>query len=118
MTNRRILGLKRAKGLLLVITGALALAGTCGIGLIVGIGSAPAVRAQSPPSAVMAPATALPEFDAASIKLIDRSVGGSRGSGPVWFEPGRAFTKNSVTASRMILAAYHFAGFSTFWRAG
>lgn len=59
------------------------------------------VLAGSGALAVLAQSVGAPEFDAVSIKPSVQNK-----NGPMQFEPGRAYS-NSVTAHRIIMAAYH-----------
>lgn len=106
MSNRKIVGLNRAKKFLLAAAGGAALTGPIAIGLIIGVGNAPAVRAQSPapqiaqtsapaptapiqltqvqaappkPALPEPPATPRPKFDVASVK---RCMPGDELTGP------------------------------------
>jgi bla regulator protein blaR1 len=99
MTNRIGQRLNRANKFLLASAGAAALAGP----LIVGIGSAPAVRAQSP-------AVSSPQFEVASIKP-DKS-----GAGPVGMriQPGGLFTAWNVTLEVLLQNAYSMQSFRIF----
>jgi uncharacterized protein (TIGR03435 family) len=143
MANRVALGLNLPRKIALAIAGAAALALPVLIGMVTvpptraqsaaaqpptvapenvvtGTTDAPAKPLQLsqlkptpvPPRATQSPAATLPEFDAASIKPVDPSGGGR--TSVVWFEPGRAFTKNSVTTYRIILAAYHLREYQLF----
>jgi uncharacterized protein (TIGR03435 family) len=76
MSNRELQGLNRAKKLLLAAAGIAALAGPVAIGLVVGVGDAPAVRAQT--------LSTRPKFEVASIRPCnpqDKPTGGGSGSG-------------------------------------
>ena len=92
MSNRRIPGLNYAKKLLLASAGVVALVGPVVVGLVTGVGNAPAIHAQSstpqPPAPVQPaqvntipprkaapqlPTARVPKFDAASIKRCDPS---------------------------------------------
>ncbi len=100
MANRRLAGLNRAKKFLLATAGTLTLAAPVVIGLVIGVGHAPVIHAQSPapqfaqtatpiPNAQMqrtpvttpqSPTTVAPKFDAVSIRPCEpRSGGGGRG---------------------------------------
>lgn len=129
--------LNRAKKLLLASAGVAALAGPVVIGVVIGVGNAPAVRAQSPaaaqPMAKTAPAAPVPAptvqattpqqgaigrttekplaFDAASIKPSNSAMAGDRG-GPGGGGGRLQFSPGrvlgrNVTAKRIILEAYH-----------
>lgn len=123
MSNRRVKGLTRAKKFLLASAGVLALAGPVAIGLVIGIGNAPVIHAQSPApqiaqTAVAAepvqiaqaaaaplpapasqpPTTARPKFDVASIKPCRaEDIGGGRGG------KGGGLKPNSFTPGRLAL---------------
>jgi len=66
MSNRGAQGLNRAKKFLLIAAGTAALLSPVMIGIVMGVGHAPAARAQS--SAQQSPTAPSPRFDAASIK--------------------------------------------------
>ena len=74
MSNRKMPGLNRAKKFLLAATGLAALAGPVAIGLIMSVGNASVIRAQSPQ-------TRRPRFDVASIKPFQAGDGSGRGGG-------------------------------------
>jgi bla regulator protein BlaR1 len=66
MSNQRVQGLNRAKQFLLVAAGTAALLSPVLIGIVMGLGHAPAARAQS--SAQQSPTVPTPKSDVASIK--------------------------------------------------
>ena len=98
MSNRRMAALNPAKKFLLAAAGLAALVGPVATGLIIGVGNAPVIRAQSPtPAAPQAPPTpiqataptvqptvaAIQKFDVASIRPCDPNEvpPGGRGGG-------------------------------------
>jgi bla regulator protein BlaR1 len=77
MNNRGVQGLNRAKKFLLVAAGMAALLSPVMIGIVMGLGHAPAAGAQS--SAQQSPTVPTPKFDAASIKPCQPGDGPGRG---------------------------------------
>ena len=100
MANRTGESLNRAKKFLLATVGIAALAGPFAIGVAIGIDSAPAIRAQSPPAAP------IPKFEVAAIKPCDSNAPSGR-SGKGGPHPGR-LDVNCATVMRLIENAYGF----------
>lgn len=107
MSNRTGQSLTRAKKLLLAGAGVVALAGP----LVIGLGQAPVIRAQSGLTQNASARSEKPlAFDAASIKPSNIGGGGRKGGpggGSLQITPpGRVFGR-SVSAKRIIREAYH-----------
>ena len=85
MSNRGVHGLNRAKKFLLAGAGMVAIAGPFMIGIVMGLGHAPAARAQM---LAQAKAHSQPKFDVASIKPCQPGDGPGRGGGLVGANAG------------------------------
>jgi uncharacterized protein (TIGR03435 family) len=77
MSNRGVQGLNRAKKFLLVAAGMAAVLSPVMIGIVMGLGHAPAAQAQS--TAQQSPTAPAPKFDVASIKPCQPGDGPGRG---------------------------------------
>ena len=100
LSNHGVQGLNRAKKFLLVAAGTAALVSPVMIGIVMGLGHAPAARAQS----------SAPKFDVASIKPcqpgdIAPSTGGRGGGGRINWSPGR-LRAECQTVEQLIREAY------------
>jgi bla regulator protein BlaR1 len=103
MANRGVQRLNRAKQILLTSAGLIALAGPVVVGLLMGVGNAPSIRAQSL-------AAGTPGFEVASIKPCDRGdVSGGRGAGGgnvgIKWSPGRLHAE-CMTLDSLVRDAY------------
>lgn len=106
MSNRRLTGLSYAKKILLAAAGVAALAGPIAIGLLIGLGHATAIHAQSPATAPR------PKFDVVSVRRCmpgdqfngpPGGRGGGGGRGPR-FSPGRLRVQCLAVADMVRLA--------------
>lgn len=102
MANRGVRRLNGAKKFLLACAGLVALAGPVVIGLVMGAGNVPVIRAQSP-------AAGTPKFEVASIKPCDSAdvVSGGRGGagGGIKWSPGR-LNAECITVDSLVRDAY------------
>jgi len=110
MSNRGAQGLNRAKKVLLVAAGTAAVLSPVMIGIVMGLGHAPALNAQAAPSqpqvASRAAAAGTPKFDVVSIKpcSTDSLPPGAR-SGPVNVSAGR-IALNCMTTLSFVARAF------------
>jgi bla regulator protein BlaR1 len=108
MSNRAVQGLNRAKKLLLIAAGTVALLSPVLIGTVMGLGHTTAARAQS--SAQHSPSAPRPKFEVASIKPCQpgdttAKAGGRGGGGGINWAPGRLMAE-CQTVDRLIREAY------------